>query len=71
MNSLIEIAIVVGIVLIGLIVVGLTIARLYRRSSKEMSFVRTGMGGQKVIMDGGALVRPTCCPRCRFCQPQD
>jgi uncharacterized membrane protein YqiK len=58
MNSLIEIAIVVGIVLIGLIVVGLTIARLYRRSSKEMSFVRTGMGGQKVIMDGGALVLP-------------
>jgi uncharacterized membrane protein YqiK len=58
MNSLIQIAIVVGILLIGLIVVGMIIARLYRRSSKEMSFVRTGMGGQKVIMDGGALVLP-------------
>lgn len=58
MNSLINIAIFVGIALIGLIVIGLVIARLYRRSSKEMAFVRTGMGGQKVIMDGGALVLP-------------
>ncbi|MEM9489729.1 MAG: SPFH domain-containing protein, partial [Myxococcota bacterium] len=30
----------------------------YRRSSKEVSFVRTGFGGQKVIMNGGALVFP-------------
>nr|WP_199042248.1 flotillin family protein [Dyella sp. ASV24] len=58
MNNLIELAIVVGILLVGLIVIGMIIARLYRRSSKEMSFVRTGMGGQKVIMDGGALVLP-------------
>jgi len=31
---------------------------LYQRASKEISFVRTGFGGQKVIMDGGALVLP-------------
>src|SRR3954452_5607705 len=31
---------------------------LYRRSSKETSFVRTGMGGQKVVMNGGAFVLP-------------
>src|SRR5262245_16889896 len=30
----------------------------YRRSSKEISFVRTGMGGQRVVMNGGALVLP-------------
>ncbi|WP_319410229.1 flotillin domain-containing protein [uncultured Cohaesibacter sp.] len=34
------------------------LARLYVRASKETSFVRTGFGGQKVIMDGGALVLP-------------
>jgi len=34
------------------------IARMYKRASKEVSFVRTGMGGQKVIMNGGALVLP-------------
>jgi uncharacterized membrane protein YqiK len=32
--------------------------RLYRRASKETAFVRTGMGGEKVVMNGGALVFP-------------
>src|SRR6478752_2928122 len=31
---------------------------LYRRSSKEVSFVRTGLGGQKVVVNGGAFVLP-------------
>ena len=31
---------------------------LYRRSSKEVSFVRTGMFGEKVIINGGAFVLP-------------
>ncbi len=31
---------------------------LYLRSSKERAFVRTGMGGQKVVMNGGAFVLP-------------
>jgi len=47
-----------GIILIAIFVVGMIIARLYRRASKEVSFVRTGFGGQKVIMNGGALVLP-------------
>ncbi len=31
---------------------------LYLRSSKERAFVRTGMGGQKVVLNGGAFVLP-------------
>ena len=31
---------------------------LYRRSSKEISFVRTGMFGEKVVISGGAFVLP-------------
>ncbi len=31
---------------------------LYLRSSKERAFVRTGFGGQKVVLNGGALVLP-------------
>ena len=27
---------------------------LYRRSTKDISFVRTGFGGEKVVMGGGA-----------------
>lgn len=45
-------------ILAGLFTIGMIFARLYRRASKEISFVRTGFGGQKVIVNGGALVFP-------------
>lgn len=43
---------------VAIIVVGMIFSRLYTRASKEISFVRTGAGGQKVVMNGGALVFP-------------
>lgn len=46
------------IIVIALTVLGLIFSRLYRRASKEISFVRTGFGGQKVILNGGSLVFP-------------
>ncbi len=58
MQNLIEIGILGAVILIAIVVFGLILARLYKRASKEMAFVRTGLGGQKVIMDGGALVLP-------------
>jgi len=54
-----------GNFLLGLIAVAIVVAIvvwllhwLYLRSSKERAFVRTGMGGQKVVLDGGAFVLP-------------
>src|SRR5580704_607730 len=54
-----------GAFILGLIVVAIVLAIivwlfhwLYLRSSKERAFVRTGMGGQKVVMNGGAFVLP-------------
>ena len=54
-----------GSFILGLIVVAIIVAIavwllhwLYLRSSKERAFVRTGMGGQKVVLDGGAFVLP-------------
>lgn len=47
-----------GIILAALIAIGVIVARLYKRSSKEVSFVRTGFGGEKVILGGGAIVLP-------------
>jgi uncharacterized membrane protein YqiK len=41
-----------------LVFTGIVLARLYKRASKEISYVRTGFGGQKVVMNGGALVFP-------------
>ena len=38
--------------------VGLVMARLYRRATREVSLVKTGAGGKRVIMDGGTVVVP-------------
>ena len=54
-----------GTFILGLIAVAIVVAIavwllhwLYLRSSKERAFVRTGLGGQKVVLDGGAFVLP-------------
>jgi len=48
--------IVAILVLIGFI--GFVLARLYQRATREVSLVKTGSGGLKVVMDGGTLVIP-------------
>src|SRR5688572_6243178 len=55
---LVTLAIYAGIVLAALLTLGLIITRLYRRATKEIGFVRTGFGGEKVVINGGALVLP-------------
>ena len=57
-SNLYSILVLTGIILAALIIIGIIIARLYKRSSKEVSFVRTGFGGEKVILGGGAIVLP-------------
>ena len=56
--NLVSIGTIAGVILVALFVLGLILTRLYRRASKEVSFVRTGFGGEKVIMNGGAMVLP-------------
>lgn len=46
------------VALVAIVVLWLLFWWLYRRATKELSFVRTGFGGQKVVMNGGALVLP-------------
>lgn len=54
-----------GTFLLGLLALAIVLALivwlvrwLYVRSSKDRAFVRTGMRGQKVVLDGGAFVLP-------------
>ena len=56
---------ILGSLIIWLIVAVIVIAIvvyfvnwLYRRSSKEVSFVRTGLFGEKVVINSGAFVLP-------------
>ncbi len=58
MGNLTSVLMMTGIILVAFICIGIVLSRLYTRSSKETSFVRTGFGGQRVIMNGGALVLP-------------
>jgi uncharacterized membrane protein YqiK len=52
---------VIAIIILAAIVIAVCaylLHWLYRRSTKDVSFVRTGFGGEKVVMGGGALVLP-------------
>ena len=48
----------VGAALLVFVAVVSAITRLYRKASANMAFVKTGMGGAKVIMDKGAFIVP-------------
>lgn len=56
--NLIDILVIAGAILVALLILGMILARLYKRATKEISFVRTGFGGEKVIVNGGAIVLP-------------
>ena len=52
---------IIGVVValfVFLLIIMVAIARLYRRATKEVAFVRTGFRGEQVVMDGGAMVLP-------------
>lgn len=52
------ILIIVASFLAFLVLIGLVVARLYRRATREISLVKTGAGGKRVVMDGGTIVVP-------------
>jgi uncharacterized membrane protein YqiK len=52
---------IIAIVILAAIVIAIIVYLLhwlYRHSSKDLSFVRTGLGGERVVMGSGALVLP-------------
>ena len=57
-DNMVNILIYAGVALVVLISFGIMITRLYKRATKEIGFVRTGFGGERVVMNGGALVLP-------------
>ncbi|WP_164118262.1 flotillin domain-containing protein [Sphingorhabdus sp. Alg239-R122] len=58
LESLSSLTLFVGVPVVAFIILAIIITRLYRRATKEIAFVRTGFGGEKVVMNGGAMVLP-------------
>ena len=56
LSKLILVGFGVFLLLVGTIII--TITRLYNKTSADEAFVRTGMGGTKVVVDGGAIAIP-------------
>src|SRR5262245_49254663 len=48
----------VGTLLLILCAVMVVFTRLYQKAAANRAFVRTGQGGEKVVLDGGAIVIP-------------
>lgn len=46
----------IGVALI--LVLGIVFTILYKRATRDEAFVRTGLGGKKVVLDGGAMILP-------------
>ena len=56
--SLLNVLIYAGIALLALVVMGIILTRLYRRATKDIALIRTGFGGEKVVLNGGIMVIP-------------
>ena len=57
MNTAILITWVIAIIIL-LVILVVIFAAFYKRSTREASLIRTGLGGRKVVMDGGVVVLP-------------
>lgn len=58
MYGLYDLLLPAGIGLVLILGIGFVLASLYVRSSRDEAYVRTGLGGQKVVLDGGSVVLP-------------
>jgi flotillin len=54
----ISLGIIAGVIVMAVAVIGIIISSLYIRSTRDKAYVRTGFGGKKVVLDGGAIILP-------------
>lgn len=58
MGTFSALIVAIVVIVIAIVIAWILFWWLYQRATKEVAFVRTGMGGQKVVQNGGAFVVP-------------
>ncbi len=51
-------SLIAGVIVTAIVVIGIIMTSLYTRSTRDKAYVRTGLGGKKVVLDGGAIILP-------------
>ncbi|SDH63534.1 flotillin family protein [Bosea robiniae] len=50
--------IIAASILVAVVVIGIIMTSLYTRATRDKAYVRTGLGGKKVVLDGGSVILP-------------
>ncbi|OCC04829.1 flotillin [Labrys sp. WJW] len=53
-----SVGLIAGVIVTAMVVIGVIMTTLYTRSTRDKAYVRTGLGGKKVVLDGGSVILP-------------
>lgn len=53
-----SVGIIAGVIVTAIVVIGIIMTSLYTRATRDKAYVRTGLGGKKVVLDGGSVILP-------------
>ncbi|MBX3539196.1 MAG: flotillin family protein [Chelatococcus sp.] len=56
--DLLSLSIIAGVIVTAIVVIGIIMTSLYTRATRDKAYVRTGLGGKKVVLDGGSVILP-------------
>ena len=54
----VTLGIIAASILVAIVVIGIIMTSLYTRAARDKAYVRTGLGGKKVVLDGGSVLLP-------------
>jgi flotillin len=52
------VGLIAGTIVTAIVVIGVIMTSLYTRATRDKAYVRTGLGGKKVVLDGGSIILP-------------
>nr|WP_298096243.1 flotillin domain-containing protein [uncultured Shinella sp.] len=53
-----SVGLIAGVIVTAIVVIGIIMTSLYTRATRDKAYVRTGLGGKKVVLDGGSVILP-------------